>query len=76
MLEKNILNELGVEKGLIDDRSMPVRFYNYSYLKDQLWKKYGQEISVPTIVDRAKKTVFTYASLRRSIMTVRYLQTM
>jgi hypothetical protein len=71
-LEKNIINELEIEKGLIDDQSMPVRVYNYSYLKDQLWKKYRQDVSVPTIIDRAKKTVFTYPGLRRSIMTVRY----
>lgn len=75
-LEKNIINELEIEKGLIDDQSMPVRFYNYSYLKDQLWKKYRQGVSVPTIIDRAKKTVFTCPSLRRNIMTVRCLQTM
>src|SRR4030067_2127536 len=72
-LEKNILNELEIEKGLIDDQSMPVRFYNYSYLKDQLWKKYGQGVSVPTIINRAKKTVFTYLNQRRNIMTARYL---
>lgn len=75
-LEKNIISELEIEKGLIDDQSIPVRFYNYSYLKDQLWKKYRQEVSVPTIIDRAKKKVITYPSLRRNIMTVRYLQTM
>ena len=70
-LEKNIINELEIEKGLIDDQSMPVRFYNYSYLKDQLWKKYRQEVSVPTIITRAKKTASTYPSLRKSIMTGR-----
>lgn len=71
-LENNILTELKIEKALIDDPAMPVRVYNYSYLKDQLWKKYQQEVSVPTIVDRAKKTVFTYPSQRRRLMTVRY----
>ncbi len=75
-LEKNIINELEIERGLIDDQSMPVRFYNYSYLKDQLWKKYRQEVSVPTIINRAKKTAFTYPNQRRNIMTARYLQTM
>ena len=71
-IEGNILTELKIEKGLIDDPSMPVRVYNYSYLKGQLLKKYHQEVSVPTIVNRAKKTAFTYPTLKRSIMTARY----
>jgi hypothetical protein len=71
-LENNILNELKIEKGLIDDASLPVRTYNYSYLKDQLWKNYRQEVSVPTIVDRAKKTVFIYPNQRKRLMIVRY----
>lgn len=71
-LESNILKELEIEKALIDNPSMPIRVYNYSYLKDQLCKKYRQEVSVPTIIDRAKKKVFTYPNLRKSIMIVRY----
>ena len=70
-LESNILKELEIEKALIDNPSMPIRVYNYSYLKDQLWKKYRQEVSAPTIIDRAKKTVFTFPNQRRSIMTGR-----
>jgi len=66
-----ILKELEIEKALIDNPSMPIRVYNYSYLKDQLWKKYRQEVSAPTIIDRAKKTVFTFPNQRRSIMTGR-----
>lgn len=57
--EEYILKELEMEKALIDDPSMPVRFYNYSFIRDQIIKKYHREISVPTIIDRAKKTVFT-----------------
>lgn len=34
---------------------MPIRSYNYSYIRDQLWSKYKQKISLPTIIDRAKK---------------------
>lgn len=70
-LENNILKELKIEKALIDDPSLPVRVYNYSYLKDQLWKNYQQEVSVPTIINRAKKTAFIYPDLRKNIMTVR-----
>jgi hypothetical protein len=49
--------ELETEKSLIDDPSMPVRFYNYSFIRDQIMKKHHQEVSVPTIIDRAKKRI-------------------
>jgi hypothetical protein len=54
-LDEHILDELRIEKSLIDDPSMPVRFYNYSFIRDQIMKKYHKEVSVPTIIDRAKK---------------------
>ncbi len=73
-LEENIIKELKTEKRLIDDPSMPIRDYNYSYLKDQLWKKYRQEVSVPTIINRAKKKVFIFQSLIKKHMTGRCLQ--
>ena len=50
-LKENILGELRLEKTLIDDPSMPVRFYNYSFIKDQLKKNHRQDLSVPTIID-------------------------
>lgn len=53
--EENILKELTIEKTLIDNPSMPVCFYNYSFIKDELRKKYKQEVSLPTIIGRAKK---------------------
>ncbi len=64
--EEYILKELEMEKALIDDPTMPVRFYNYSFIRDQIIKKYHREISVPTIIDRAKKTVFTSRSRNTS----------
>ncbi len=54
-IEDKILTELRHEKGLIADKDMPITTYNYSYIKDQLFKKYGFSVSVPTIIDRAKK---------------------
>lgn len=56
--EEYIMKELEMEKALIDDPSMPVRFYNYSFIRDQIMQKYHQEISVPTIIDRANKKRF------------------
>lgn len=70
-LEKNILSELRIERSLIDDPAMPVKFYNYSYILDQLRKKYQQKVSLPTIIDRAKKTAFTFQDQQKSFMTVR-----
>lgn len=70
-IEENIMNELKTEKALIDYRAMPVRFYNYSFIKDQIEKKYRQEVSLLTIIDRAKKTAFIFQDLKRSSMTVR-----
>lgn len=71
-IEENILKELSIEKGLIDDMTIPVRFYNYSYVRDQMIKKYQQEVSVPTIIGRAKKMVFTSHDLREKLMIMKY----
>jgi len=53
--EENILKELSIEKELIEDENVPLKSYNYSYIKDLLEKKYNQIVSLPTIIDRAKK---------------------
>ena len=57
-LEKNIINELKKEKKLIEDREIPITFYNYSYIKDQIYQQYEQKVSLPTIINRAKKEGF------------------
>ena len=44
---------------------MPIRTFNYSYIRDQLWNKYGQKVSVPTIIDRAKKNNFYFPRPKR-----------
>jgi len=59
-IEENIIKELSIEKSLIENRDMPIKFYNYSYVKDQLWNKYRQRVSLPTIIDRAKKNNFHF----------------
>lgn len=71
-LEEDILSELSLEKTMINDPAIPVRFYNYSYVQDQLRKKYGQKVSLPTIIDRAKKTIITLRDPKRRCMTARY----
>jgi|GEM_PF-955771 len=69
-IEKNIQNELKIEKALIDNPAMTVRFYNYSFIKDQIEKKYQQEVSLPTIIDRAKKRGFISQDRRKRSMCI------
>ena len=56
--EKAIAKELLAEKKLIDDRSIPIRHYNYSAVKEALEDKYQVTVSLPTIITRAKEQGF------------------
>jgi hypothetical protein len=71
-VESKILRELKVEKTLIEDPTLPIRYYNYSYIRDQLHKKYQYKVSLPTIIDRAKKTIFTSLGLNGRPMIMKY----
>jgi len=64
--ERNIIKELKIEKKLIQDKNVPLRSYNYSYIKDRLEKKYKQKVSLPTIIDRAKKNDFYLKKPKRT----------
>ncbi|MFH1452551.1 MAG: hypothetical protein ABIH00_01060 [Armatimonadota bacterium] len=57
-IEKNILKELKTDKKLIEDKNVPLSRYNYSYVKHILEEKHKQKVSLPTIIDRAKKLGF------------------
>lgn len=57
--EKKILLELKKEARLIEDPRNPVRYFNYSYLKEILEEKHGVKVSLPTIIVRAKKLGIT-----------------
>jgi hypothetical protein len=57
-IEKNIIKELTIDKGLIEDKKVPLKRYNYSYIKTRLADKYRQIVSLPTIIRRAKKHGF------------------
>jgi hypothetical protein len=57
-VEDNILRELQVEKKLIEDPDIPLRHYNYSYIRDLLREKHNQKVSLSTIIDRAKRHDF------------------
>jgi len=61
--EARIMQELRKEAEIIGDKSNPVRFYNYSYVKEILEKKHKVHVSLPTIIDRAKKMGITNKGL-------------
>lgn len=58
-IEDNILRELDFEKTkIISNPNIPTNRYNYSYIKNLLRVDYGQDVSVSTIINRAKKNGF------------------
>ncbi len=57
-IEKNILTELQFGKELIDNKAAPIWSYNYSFIKNELKKRYKQTVSLPTIITRAKQHGF------------------
>lgn len=57
-IEKNILTELQFGKELIDNKEAPIWSYNYSFIKNELKKRYKQSVSLPTIITRAKEHGF------------------
>ncbi len=54
-LEKIIIDELKKDKKLIMDKNVPVNNYNYSYIRNQIMTDHEINISLPTIINRAKK---------------------
>jgi len=57
-VEQNILKELMIEKRIIENKEVPLKSYNYSFIKDRLKKEYRQKVSVTTVIRRAKKHGF------------------
>ena len=47
-IECNPIKELQIEKNMIHNTDIPLRQYNYSYVKDLLETKYNQNVSLPT----------------------------
>lgn len=52
-VEKEIKEELMLEKSLIDDPTLPITTYNYSAVRDRLAKR-GIMVALSTIIDRAR----------------------
>jgi hypothetical protein len=66
-IEQTIFKELTVDQKIIQDKETPLRFYNYSYIRKRLKTRYHQKVSLPTIIDRAKKHGFYLKKPKRSI---------
>lgn len=66
-IEQNILKELAIEKQIIRNKEVPLSTYNYSYIKDRLHKTYHQEVSLNTIIHRAKKHGFCLKKPQRTM---------
>lgn len=57
--EQYILEELKIEKEkVINNPDVPVNRYNYSYIQSIIKDKYDIDVSVPTIISRAKQHGF------------------
>jgi len=66
-IEHNIVKELSIEKGIIENKEIPLKSYNYSFIKDRLRKKYRQKVSLTTIIRRAKKHGFYLKKPKRTL---------
>ena len=66
-IEENLLKELSIEKKMIQNKEIPLRSYNYSYLKEHLRKKYRLKVSLTTVIRRAKKHGFYLKKPKRSL---------
>lgn len=56
--ENNILKELRFEQKLIKNKDVPLKSYNYSFIKQHLETRFKQKVSLPTIIDRVKQHGF------------------
>ncbi len=54
-VEENIIKELAIDKEAIENKNIPLKYYNYSYIKDRLTKVYNQAASLPTVIKYAKE---------------------
>jgi hypothetical protein len=66
-VDTNIRKELELQKGLIQNNDVPLKSYNYSYIKDRLAHDYKQEVSLGTIISRAKANGFHLGKRKKAI---------
>lgn len=68
-VEDKIIKALEQEKKLIENKENPIRDYNYSFIRETLERKHGIEVSLTTVINRAKKMNFIRSERSRSDMT-------
>jgi len=66
-IEHNIVKELSIEKGIIENKEIPLKSYNYSFIKDRLRKTYRQKVSLTTVIRRAKTHGFYLKKPKRTL---------
>ncbi len=72
----HILTELKFEKEkIIENPNVPTTRYNYSYIRTLLWEKYGEKVSLPTIIAIAKEHDFWKAKRKREQIHTRQVLT-
>lgn len=69
VIEKNIIKELTIDKKSIEDKDVPLKRYNYSFVKTRLEDQYNQKVSLSTIINRAKKNDFYLPKPEKSVHT-------
>lgn len=57
-IAKNIIKELQVEKKFIDNKDIPIRSYNYSFIKSELESKHDQRVALSTLIAHARDNGF------------------
>ena len=65
-IEHNIIKELTIEKAIIQNKEIPLKTYNYSYIKNRLKTDHRQKVSLSTIIDRARKNGFYLKKPKRT----------
>lgn len=63
--EKAILEELKVEKKLIDDKNISIKYYNYSAIQELLEEKRKVFVSLPTIINRAEDNNYYFEKSKK-----------
>jgi len=71
-IEGFIGKQLKIDKQLIEDKDVPIKRYNYTYIRDEIERKYNKKVSVPTIIDRAKKNDFYIKKRKGKSMIEKY----
>lgn len=57
-VEKNVFKELKIAKDFIANKEMPIWSYNYSFIRNELKQRYNQDVSLQTIINKAKSNGF------------------